>query len=241
MELDYVWTKSRHNQSAQLTKKGMVNMSERILGVIFDLDGVIVSTDNCHYEAWKRMADEEGIYFDRGINERLRGVSRMESLDIILERANKAYTDDEKKALAARKNAYYVELIGSLTEGDILAGALDTFKLLRSKGIKLAIGSSSKNTPIILKQIGLSDAFDAIADGNGITHSKPDPEVFLLAARLLGLDPKNCLVVEDADAGVEAAVAGGMRALGVGSASSNPKASFTAHDLAAADFASIFK
>lgn len=211
-------------------------MSEKMMGVIFDLDGVIVSTDNCHYLAWKRMADEEGIYFDRTINERLRGVSRMESLEIILERAKKSYTDEQKLEMATRKNTYYVELIGSLTEADILPGALDTLALLRKRGVKIAIGSSSKNTPIILKQIGLDKVFDAIADGNHIKHSKPDPEVFLLGASLLGLEPKNCLVVEDADAGIEAAVAGGMRALGVGSASKNSKASFHATDLAHADF-----
>lgn len=214
--------------------------SKSILGVIFDLDGVIVSTDNCHYLAWKRMADEEGIYFDRAINERLRGVSRMESLEIILERAQRPYTDEEKQAMAARKNEYYVELIGSLTAADLLPGALETLAWLRRKGVKVAIGSSSKNTPIILRQIGLDTAFDAVADGNAITRSKPDPEVFLLAARLLGLAPENCLVVEDAEAGVQAAVAGGMRALGVGSAAGSVKAAFSAPDLAAADLAAIF-
>ena len=212
---------------------------EDIRGVIFDLDGVIVTTDDCHYRAWKRMADEEGIYFDRQINERLRGVSRMESLGIILERAQRAYSEEEKQSLATRKNAYYVDLIGSLTEADILPGALETLRYLKQRGIKVAIGSSSKNTPIILRQVGLTDAFDAVADGNGITHSKPDPEVFLLAARLLGLPPAKCLVVEDADAGVEAAVAGGMRALGVGSAAGNPAAAFHAPDLAHAGFAAI--
>lgn len=214
-------------------------MSDRILGVIFDLDGVIVSTDNCHYLAWKRMADEEGIPFDRQVNERLRGVSRMESLAIILEKATKTYSDDEKLAMAARKNGYYVELIGSLTEKDILPGALDTLNLLKNRGIKVAIGSSSRNTPIILRQIGLADAFDAVADGNAIKNSKPDPEVFLLAAKLLELDPANCLVVEDADAGVQAALAGGMRALGVGSAAVNPTATFSAVNLEKADFESI--
>ena len=214
-------------------------MNEKILGVIFDLDGVIVSTDNCHYLAWKKMADEEGIPFDRTINERLRGVSRMESLEIILEKAEKAYTAEEKTELAARKNAYYVELIGSLTENDILPGALETINMLKARGIQVAIGSSSRNTPIILRQIGLSDAFDAVADGNAIKNSKPDPEVFLLAAKLLNLDPANCLVVEDADAGVQAALAGGMRALGVGSAAVNPKATFTAENLEKADFESI--
>ena len=214
-------------------------MNEKILGVIFDLDGVIVSTDNCHYLAWKKMADEEGIPFDRTINERLRGVSRMESLEIILEKAEKAYTDEEKTELAARKNAYYVELIGSLTENDILPGALETINMLKERGIQVAIGSSSRNTPIILRQIGLSDAFDAVADGNAIKNSKPDPEVFLLAAKLLNLDPKNCLVVEDADAGIEAGLGGGMRTLGVGSAAENAKATFAARDLSKADFAAI--
>lgn len=214
-------------------------MNNKIKGVIFDLDGVIVSTDNCHYLGWKRMADEEGIDFDRQINERLRGVSRMESLSIILERAQKTYTDAEKEQMAARKNAYYVELIGSLTAADILPGAMDIINLLRERDIKIAIGSSSRNTPIILKQIELDDTFDAIADGNHITYSKPNPEVFLLAAKLLKLDPANCLVVEDADAGVEAALAGGMRVLGVGSAAQNTRATFTASDLSTVDFATI--
>lgn len=210
-----------------------------VKGMIFDLDGVIVSTDDCHYLAWKRMADEEGIYFDRGINERLRGVSRMASLDIILERAGKIYTDHEKAAMAARKNNYYVELIGKLTPADILPGTLAVLNTLREKGIKIAIGSSSRNTPIILKQIGLESAFDAIADGNQITHSKPDPEVFLLAAKLLALAPADCVVVEDADAGVEAALAGGMKALGVGSAAANPRATYRANSLEDVDMNSV--
>ena len=214
-------------------------MNETILGVVFDLDGVIVSTDNCHYLAWKRMADEEGIEFDRTINERLRGVSRMESLAIILEKASRTYSEEEKLAMAARKNGYYVELIGSLSEKDILPGALETLRTLKEKKIKIAIGSSSRNTPIILTQLGLADAFDAVADGNAIKNSKPDPEVFLLAAKLLELPPENCLVVEDADAGVQAALAGGMRVLGVGSASTNPEATFTAANLEDTDFDTI--
>lgn len=216
-------------------------MDEKILGVLFDLDGVIVSTDDCHYQAWKRMADEEGIPFDRQVNERLRGVSRMESLSIILERAEKAYTDVEKQELASRKNEYYVQLISQLTKRDILPGTMDTLQWLKRRGIKVAIGSSSRNTPIILRQIGLSEAFDAVADGNAIRHSKPDPEVFLLAAKLLGLKPQNCLVVEDADAGIEAALAGGMRALGVGSAAANARATFRAGSLAEVDWNALFE
>lgn len=216
-------------------------MNTAIQGVIFDLDGVIVSTDNCHYLAWKRMADEEGIPFDRTINERLRGVSRMESLSIILEKAAREYSEEEKQAMAARKNGYYVELIGSLTPDDMLPGALDTLDLLKANGVKIAIGSSSRNTPIILRQLRLENAFHAVADGNAITRSKPDPEVFLLAAKLLGLAPENCLVVEDADAGVEAALAGGMRVLGVGGAARNPKATFAAESLAAVDIRTIIQ
>ena len=214
-------------------------MAEKILGVIFDLDGVIVSTDRCHFQAWKRMADEEGIEFDSVINQRLRGVGRMESLEMILEKAPGRYSQEQKNELAGRKNAYCVELIGQLSQADILPGALETLDMLRRCGIKTAIGSSSRNTPLILKQIGLDKAFDAVADGNAITRSKPDPEVFLLAAGMLGLKSENCLVVEDADAGIEAAVRGGMQTLGVGGAASNPKADYVASDLAAADFQTI--
>ena len=189
-----------------------------IEAVIFDLDGVIVSTDDCHYEAWKKLSDEEGIYFDRKINDRLRGVSRMASLEIVLERANKAYTDEEKVKLAERKNGYYRDFIKKLTPNDILPGVMDNLEELKENGIKIAIGSSSKNTPIILKQIGLDCYFDAVSDGNNITHSKPDPEVFLKAAEMLGILPENCLVVEDADAGIEAGKKGGMKTLSVNGA-----------------------
>lgn len=189
-----------------------------IKAVIFDLDGVIVSTDDCHYEAWKKLSDEEGIYFDRKINDRLRGVSRMASLEIVLERANKAYTDEEKVKLAERKNGYYRDFIKKLTPNDILPGVMDNLEELKKNGIKIAIGSSSKNTPIILKQIGLDCYFDAVSDGNNITHSKPNPEVFLKAAEMLKIPPENCLVVEDADAGIEAGKKGGMKTLSVNGA-----------------------
>lgn len=203
----------------------------RIEGVIFDLDGVIVSTDDYHYEAWKTIADDEGIHFDRDVNERLRGVSRMESLEIILEKASRTYTDEEKVALAEKKNNCYKKLLESLNENDILPGVKALIKGLEEQGIKIAIGSSSRNTPFILSQIGMSETFEAVADGNQITRSKPDPEVFLLAADKLNIEPEKCLVVEDADAGIEAALAGGMRALGVGYASNNDKAHMKAGDL----------
>ena len=186
-----------------------------IKAVLFDLDGVIVSTDRCHYRAWKRMADEEGIYFDEKINDRLRGVSRMASLEIVLERSPRAYTEEEKAALAARKNDYYKDLIRELTPADILPGAMENLNELKKNGILTAVGSSSKNTPLILRQIGLDAFFDAVSDGNNISHSKPDPEVFLKAAEMLGVEPADCLVVEDADAGIEAGRRGGMKTLSV--------------------------
>jgi beta-phosphoglucomutase len=203
----------------------------KLKAVIFDLDGVIVSTDECHYKAWKQMADEENIYFDKEINKRLRGVSRMESLSIILERSKKDYTLAENEELATRKNNYYRELIQQLTPNDILPGVMDVLSELKSNNIKIAIGSSSKNTSMILERIGLDTYFDAVADGTQISNSKPDPEVFLLAAEMLDISPANCLVVEDADAGVEAAIAGNMKVLGIGTAATNPKAHYTAKDL----------
>ncbi len=205
--------------------------------VIFDLDGVVVTTDECHYMGWKKLADDEGIYFDKEINVRQRGVSRMESLEVLLEKATKTYTDAEKLEMAERKNNYYKEYIKDLTPADILPGVTDFCAYIREHGGKMAIGSSSKNTPGILKGIGLDGYFDAVADGNQITHSKPDPEVFLLAAKLLGIDPGKCLVVEDADAGIQAALAAGMEALGVGAASKNEKATYTAEDLSKVDYA----
>ena len=193
---------------------------------IFDLDGVIVSTDSLHYRAWKALADSEGIYFDEEINNRLRGVSRMESLEIILERATRTYTDEEKVAMAEKKNGIYRELLQVLTPSDRLAGVTETLDALRAKGYKLAIGSSSKNTPIILEKIGYSGYFDAISDGNNIKNSKPDPEVFLKAAEFLQLQPDECFVVEDAEAGITAAKAGGFTAIGIGSAAEDPNADY---------------
>ena len=193
---------------------------------IFDLDGVIVSTDSLHYRAWKALADSEGIYFDEEINNRLRGVSRMESLEIILERATRTYTDEEKVAMAEKKNGIYRELLQVLTLSDRLAGVTETLDALRAKGYKLAIGSSSKNTPIILEKIGYSGYFDAISDGNNIKNSKPDPEVFLKAAEFLQLQPSECFVVEDAEAGITAAKAGGFTAIGIGSAAEDPNADY---------------
>lgn len=186
--------------------------------IIFDLDGVICFTDHYHYLAWKALADEEGIYFDEIINNRLRGVSRMESLNIVLERATKAYTDEEKLAMAEKKNALYRELLKKMTPADLPAEVKQTLDTLRARGFLLAIGSSSKNAPTILERIGLSGYFDAVSDGNNISHSKPDPEVFLKAAEFLGLTPDACAIVEDAVAGIEAGRRAGMLCFAVGDA-----------------------
>lgn len=191
-----------------------------IRAIIFDLDGVICFTDQYHYRAWKQIADKEEIYFDEQINERLRGVSRMESLGIILERAQKAYTEVEKEKLAEEKNIIYRELLKQMSPKDLSEEVSATLKLLREMGLKLAIGSSSRNTKDILERLGLSYFFDAISDGTNITHSKPDPEVFLKAAKMLGLPPDECLVVEDAEAGIQAAKAGGFVSAGIGGAAS---------------------
>lgn len=184
----------------------------RFKAVIFDLDGVICFTDEYHYLAWKQVADELGAYFDRDINNRLRGVSRMDSLDIILENYHGEPLSAEKKLeIAERKNGLYREYLKKMNTADLPDEVRDTLMRLRELGLKLAIGSSSKNTKLILERIGLSGFFDAVSDGNNISHSKPDPEVFLKAADMMGADPADCLVVEDAVSGAQAGHAGGMQ------------------------------
>lgn len=187
---------------------------------IFDLDGVLVFTDKFHYLAWKKMADSMNIYFDETINNRLRGVSRGDSLEIILERyEGEPLTQEKKNALMEEKNNTYRVYLQDMTAEDVSADVRDTLKALRDRGDRLAIGSSSKNTRLILEKVGLLDAFDEISDGTNITKSKPDPEVFLKAAQFLGADPKDCTVVEDAFSGIDAAKAAGMTAVGIGEAS----------------------
>ena len=187
-------------------------------GIIFDLDGVICHTDKYHYQAWKKLADRLGIYFDETINNRLRGVSRMESLNIILERADKTYTEQEKEAFATEKNEVYKELLKQMTPEELSPEVKDTLEELRNRGILLSIGSSSKNAGFILNRLGLGDFFDAVSDGNNISHSKPDPEVFLKAAEFLKLPASECLVVEDAEAGLLAAKNGEMDSAAIGDA-----------------------
>lgn len=188
--------------------------------IIFDLDGVIVSTDEQHYLGWQALADKLGIPFSREENSRFRGVSRMACMDILEELGGKAYTAEEKAAYAAWKNDYYRALLTEMSPADLRAEVKSTLDALRARGLKLAIGSSSKNAKFILERIGLGDYFDAVSDGTNISRSKPDPEVFLKAAEFLGLSPEECLVVEDATSGVDAAHAGGMKAAAVGDAAS---------------------
>lgn len=194
--------------------------------VIFDLDGVLCFTDQFHYRAWKKLADEEGIYFDEEINKRLRGVSRMDSLEIILEKADRQYDPAEREAMAVRKNGYYVKLLQDITGEALADGAVETLNGLKAKGLKLAIGSSSKNTKFILEKLRLTEYFDAVSDGVGLKNSKPSPEVFLKAAQMLGAAPRDCLVVEDAVAGIEAAVRGGFSSAAIGDAIHHPNCSY---------------
>lgn len=187
-------------------------------GIIFDLDGVIVSTDEQHYLGWQALADRLGIPFSREVNSRFRGVSRMACMNILEELGGKHYTDSEKIAYADWKNEYYRKLLAQMSSDDLSQEVRSTLDALRARGLKLAVGSSSKNAKFILQRIGLSDYFDAVSDGTNISRSKPDPEVFLKAAEYLRLTPSDCLVVEDAVSGVEAAHAGGMKAATVGDA-----------------------
>lgn len=204
---------------------------KNINAIIFDLDGVICSTDRYHYLAWKELADSLGIPFDEQVNGQLRGVSRMESLEIILGDHSGEYTPQEKMVLAEKKNEIYKRYLSAMTPGDLPEDVSLTLQTLRQRGYQLAIGSSSKNTRQILKQLGLGDFFDAVADGTQITRSKPDPEVFLLAASLLGVSPENAMVIEDAESGIRAAKAGGFRAIGIRTEGNDPGSDITIKSL----------
>ncbi len=176
-----------------------------IKGIIFDLDGVIISTDEIHYQAWKKLTDELGVPFGRKDNDCLRGISRMDSLEMILKKSSILFTYEQKKLLADRKNRYYINLLAQITEKDIEKETKETLDELKRMGLRMAIGSSSKNAKLILGKIGLLNYFDAISDGTNIIHSKPDPEVFIKAAQFLNLIPAECVVIEDSVSGIEAA------------------------------------
>ncbi len=194
---------------------------------IFDLDGVICHTDKYHYLAWKKLADRLGIAFDEERNNLLRGVSRMESLDLVLNTKKDMYTREEKHELASEKNSTYVQLLENMTKEDLSSEVKDTLLTLKDSGKKIAIGSSSKNARLILNKLGIFDWFDVIVDGNDIKMSKPDPEVFLLACERLGVDVKKCLVIEDAISGVDSGIAGGFDVAGIGDAKKDNRISIT--------------
>ena len=198
---------------------------------IFDLDGVIVDTAKYHFLAWKRLADRMGISFTELDNERLKGVSRMASLEIILEIGKRSLSLSEKENLADIKNRWYVEYISRMTPKEILPGALEFLMDLKGINFKIALGSASKNTPMIIEKVGLADVFDAIADGNSVHKAKPDPEVFLKASSLLNIEPDRCIVFEDAAAGVEAALNAGMICVGIGNSNVLNKAHFVVNGL----------
>lgn len=187
-----------------------------IKACLFDLDGVIVDTAKYHYLAWKRLASGLGFDFSEEDNERLKGISRMDSLNILLKIGGLTIDEKAKEELAQKKNDWYCELIAKMTPDEILPGTKEFLELLRENKIKIALCSASKNSMTILNNIGLVSHFDAIVDGNSVTHAKPNPEVFLLGAEKLGVKPEECVVFEDARAGIEAAINAGMSSVGIG-------------------------
>lgn len=212
-----------------------------IQAVIFALDGVLVSTDECHYQAWKQMAEGHGIPFDRQKSRKMQGMSCQDGLKLLLRKAERKYSPGEILALCARKNDLFAEQIADLGQKDIQPGALETIRALKKRGIRVAVGSASENATGILRRLQMESLFDAVADGNQITHGKPDPEVFLLAAEKLRLSPACCLVVEDGETGVEAARRCGMQALAVGNAENCKNAAYHAASLAEINLAEMIE
>ena len=209
---------------------------------IFDLDGVICDTAKYHYLAWKELADEMQIPFNVKDNERLKGVSRMASLEIILSLGKQeSLSDEDKEALATRKNGRYVEMISQMEKDEILPGVKDFLNELRERGIKIALGSASKNTGIIMERLGLREAFDYIVDGTMIVNTKPDPEVFVKSMEYYGLEPEECIVFEDAAAGIEAGHRGGMRCVGIGKKEDLPEADYLIQGFAGVSFDTILE
>lgn len=196
-------------------------------GIIFDLDGVICGTDKYHFEAWREVMKKVGVELDESVNTKIRGVSRMVGLDRILEGSGVDLTTEEKLDLSEEKNTLYVSLLNDMSEADMYPGVKEVLFELKRRGIKMAIGSSSKNAKRVLEKIGLGDFFDAVSDGNGIQRAKPDPEVFLRAAKMISLEPSKCLVVEDAYTGIDAANSGGFVSVGISDAAKYEKATYT--------------
>ncbi|MDQ1814947.1 beta-phosphoglucomutase [Massilia sp. CCM 9210] len=188
----------------------------RFKAVIFDLDGVITDTAHYHYLAWKRLAESEGVHFDEAFNEQLKGIDRMGSLNLILAGSSRSYSDEQKLALADAKNRNYQELIATMSAADLLPGAVDALAAVRAAGLRIGLASVSKNAFTVLERLGIRERFDYVVDAALIANSKPHPEIFLTAARELGVDPAHCLGVEDAVAGVASIKSAGMWALGIG-------------------------
>jgi beta-phosphoglucomutase len=193
-----------------------VNTRREIRAIILDLDGVITDTAEYHFQAWQRVAQEEGISFTREDNEALRGVSRRQSLELLLGEHIERYGEDQQQKIMDRKNGYYRDLLEHITADDFLDGAPELLKAIRARGLKMAIGSASKNTPTVLERLGILDAFDVIADGHSVEHGKPAPDLFLFAAAQMGVQPEQCVVIEDAASGIAAALAANMIAVGIG-------------------------
>lgn len=216
-------------------------MNKRPQLFIFDLDGVLTDTANYHYLAWKKLADDLGYHFDREINERLKGVSRIRSFEIILEvnEAQDKYTEQEKEVLANKKNDMYVELINEVTQEDILPGIEKFLRQAKSKGMEMAVASASKNAFAVLERLGIKGEFDYIADARLIKHAKPHPEVFLDCAKKLDVEPKYCIGFEDAEAGVEAIHAGGMFSVGINVVSDKIKPNLALEKTSQLDFDTV--
>lgn len=208
-----------------------------IKACIFDMDGVLVSTEIYHFKAWKRLTETLGFTIDEAFNENLKGVSRSVCIDLILKHGGLAKTQDEKDALAAQKNQWFLEYVQTeITPKNVYPGVIDFLKEVQSRGIKTAIGSASKNAPLLVEKLGIKSYFNAIVDGNMITKAKPNPEVFLKGAELIGVKPENCVVFEDAISGVEAAKNGGMYCIGVGDSTILNKADFCIHSFTEMNF-----
>jgi beta-phosphoglucomutase len=214
-------------------------MANKIKAFIFDLDGVITDTAEYHYKSWQTLADEEDLFFNREINEKLRGVSRMDSLEIILD--GKEVTEDIKKEWTDRKNAYYQKYLEEITKENILDDIEEKLKRIKNDGFKIAVGSSSRNARKVLKQLKIYDVFDAISDGNSVENAKPAPDLFLHTAKNLGVEPEECVVLEDAESGVEAALAANMKVVGVGPEARVGKANLVYGNVGSIDFDEILE
>lgn len=207
---------------------------KKLNALVFDLDGVVVYTDSHHFRGWKRLSDEQGWRFDESLNDHLRGVSRLASLQVILDHNGIDLPHEEKVQLADRKNRYYVELLKDIDSSAEVPGAVQFIRSVRERGVPTALASSSRNARFVIEKLGIDSLFDEVVTGSDITRSKPDPEIFLLAAQRLGYPPETCVVFEDAVSGVQAAQAAGCPAVGFG-----PTPGLEIADLHVADYRSL--